>query len=347
MNEIPLPQLRALVAVAEARSFSRAARALGVSQSTVSTQILKLEQRVGATLIERTTRSVEPTAAAQRLLPIARDILRLQQIAASRLDARPLSGMVVFAADESAALGRLARGSGKECGPTDLRSKPRPRPCRAFRRGARGRGRRARLRRCTGARRTALGGPNSAAIAFAGTGARPPASDPRWPIAGLPRRRASSASSARSPTARRPIAPCSRPTAWRSASKPRAGFGLIALPGRPPVATCWKRRAPGLPALGSCPVRLLQRADRRTPRTALRNEIRSAWPLAARGRVAGRVASAPRVRRCPGSPGTLVVAAIVDDDAARADFSTRVHGVDELAVVRHDEQRPGELPTPL
>lgn len=59
----------------------------------------------------------------------------------------------------------------------------------------------------------------------------------------------------------------------------RRGFGLIALP--EPAARrhlLEAVRAEGLPALGSCPVRLLQRADPSDAAAALRNEIRSAWP---------------------------------------------------------------------
>ena len=48
-----LRQLHALLAVAEHRSFSAAARALHTVQSNVSTHVARLEQEVGATLIER------------------------------------------------------------------------------------------------------------------------------------------------------------------------------------------------------------------------------------------------------------------------------------------------------
>src|SRR5882757_7749362 len=60
--------LRAFVAVARQRSFTRAAAQLGVSQSALSHTIRGLEQRLGLRLLTRTTRSVSPTEAGDRLL---------------------------------------------------------------------------------------------------------------------------------------------------------------------------------------------------------------------------------------------------------------------------------------
>ena len=56
------------MAVAEERSFTRAAARLGTSQSTLSHTIKRLEQRLGFRLLTRTTRSVSPTEAGERLL---------------------------------------------------------------------------------------------------------------------------------------------------------------------------------------------------------------------------------------------------------------------------------------
>jgi DNA-binding transcriptional LysR family regulator len=55
--------LAAFVAVAQERSFTRAAAKLGVSQSALSQTIRNLEARVGIRLLTRTTRSVAPTEA--------------------------------------------------------------------------------------------------------------------------------------------------------------------------------------------------------------------------------------------------------------------------------------------
>ncbi|WP_250495075.1 LysR family transcriptional regulator [Caballeronia sp. GAWG1-1] len=60
--------LLALIAVARARSFTRAAAHLGVSQSALSHTIRSLETRLGIRLLIRTTRSVAPTEAGERLL---------------------------------------------------------------------------------------------------------------------------------------------------------------------------------------------------------------------------------------------------------------------------------------
>jgi DNA-binding transcriptional LysR family regulator len=60
--------LAALVAVAEERSFTRAAKKLGVSQSALSQTVRNFESRLGIRLLTRTTRSVAPTEAGERLL---------------------------------------------------------------------------------------------------------------------------------------------------------------------------------------------------------------------------------------------------------------------------------------
>ena len=58
-----LRHLRAFVAVAEELNFTRAAQRLHLAQQALSTQVRQLEERVGATLVERTTRRVELTPA--------------------------------------------------------------------------------------------------------------------------------------------------------------------------------------------------------------------------------------------------------------------------------------------
>ena len=56
------------LAVAEERSFTKAAAKLGTSQSTISHTIKKLEARMGLRLLTRTTRSVSPTETGERLI---------------------------------------------------------------------------------------------------------------------------------------------------------------------------------------------------------------------------------------------------------------------------------------
>ena len=63
-----LNDLLAFVAVGRERSFTRAAAKLGVSQSALSHTIRGLEARLGMRLLTRTTRSVSPTEAGERLL---------------------------------------------------------------------------------------------------------------------------------------------------------------------------------------------------------------------------------------------------------------------------------------
>jgi DNA-binding transcriptional LysR family regulator len=60
--------LLAFIAVARERSFTKAAAKLGVSQSALSHTIRGLEARLGLRLLTRTTRSVAPTEAGERLL---------------------------------------------------------------------------------------------------------------------------------------------------------------------------------------------------------------------------------------------------------------------------------------
>lgn len=63
-----LPDLSAFAAVAEERSFTRAAARLGMSQSALSHAMRGLEKRLGVQLLARTTRSVSATAAGAVLL---------------------------------------------------------------------------------------------------------------------------------------------------------------------------------------------------------------------------------------------------------------------------------------
>ena len=68
MRREELADLNAFVAVADERSFTRAAAKLGTSQSALSYTIRRLETRLGVRLLARTTRSVAPTEAGERLL---------------------------------------------------------------------------------------------------------------------------------------------------------------------------------------------------------------------------------------------------------------------------------------
>lgn len=72
MRRDELGDLAAFLAVAEERSFTRAAARLGTSQSALSHTVRRLEARLGLRLLTRTTRSVAPTEAGERLLATLR-----------------------------------------------------------------------------------------------------------------------------------------------------------------------------------------------------------------------------------------------------------------------------------
>ena len=76
MKRDELNDLQAFVAVADARSFTRAAVTLGMSPSALSHALKGLETRLGLQLLARTTRSVAPTVAGERLLATLRPAFR-------------------------------------------------------------------------------------------------------------------------------------------------------------------------------------------------------------------------------------------------------------------------------
>lgn len=98
--------LASFAAVAEERSFTRAARRLGVSPSALSHAIRGLEERLGVRLLARTTRSVSPSEAGEHLLarltPAMADISEaLEQVAA--LGARPMGRVRLLTSPTAAA----------------------------------------------------------------------------------------------------------------------------------------------------------------------------------------------------------------------------------------------------
>jgi DNA-binding transcriptional LysR family regulator len=89
MNSVPFPQLHAFLAVARLRSFSGAARELGVSRSAVSQSVRQLEERLKVVLLARTTRSVSLTEAGRRLVESAGPALRQALAALTEVSAQP------------------------------------------------------------------------------------------------------------------------------------------------------------------------------------------------------------------------------------------------------------------
>jgi DNA-binding transcriptional LysR family regulator len=113
-----LSVMSAFLAVAEERSFTRAAKRLGVSSSALSHAIRGLEERIGVRLLARTTRSVAPTDAGEQLIarlgPALGDIrgaldqlsgLRDRPAGRIRLVVSPLAATLVLAPK----LGQFAR----------------------------------------------------------------------------------------------------------------------------------------------------------------------------------------------------------------------------------------------
>jgi DNA-binding transcriptional LysR family regulator len=97
--------LLAFLAVARERSFTRAAAKLGVSQSALSHTIRGLETRLGLRLLTRTTRSVAPTEAGERLLRTAGpsfDRIDAELAALSELREKPSGTIRVTAAEHAA-----------------------------------------------------------------------------------------------------------------------------------------------------------------------------------------------------------------------------------------------------
>src|SRR5215218_9076162 len=90
-----LRDLRYLLAVAEHGHFGRAAEACGISQPTLSVQIRKLEELLGVSLFERTSKTVTPTVACERLLGHVRAaVTEADAILAMARDLRdPLAGL--------------------------------------------------------------------------------------------------------------------------------------------------------------------------------------------------------------------------------------------------------------
>ena len=104
INSLPPDLLRSFVAVAQARSFSRAAERVHLSQSTVSQQIRRLEDLVGKPLFERNTRTVTLNRHGEELQDYSARILDLMSEAIEHFRAPTLSGHVRLGLSEDFAL---------------------------------------------------------------------------------------------------------------------------------------------------------------------------------------------------------------------------------------------------
>ncbi|MGN5236472.1 MULTISPECIES: LysR substrate-binding domain-containing protein [unclassified Rhodococcus (in: high G+C Gram-positive bacteria)] len=99
--------LRSFLAVERDRSFSFAARRLGLRQSTVSQHIAKLEQAIGRRLFIRDTHSVELTADGSVMVGFAQEILDRHETARRYFAESEVSGRLRFGASEDLVLHEL------------------------------------------------------------------------------------------------------------------------------------------------------------------------------------------------------------------------------------------------
>jgi molybdate transport repressor ModE-like protein len=90
-DPLSIRQLEVFVALVDHGSFTKSARQVGLSQSTVSGHVADLERRLGSTLFERERGGARLTAAGTALLQPAREVLRAER--AARQAVRELSGL--------------------------------------------------------------------------------------------------------------------------------------------------------------------------------------------------------------------------------------------------------------
>jgi DNA-binding transcriptional LysR family regulator len=105
MQRNELGSLSMFLAVADERSFTRAAKKLGISQSALSHSVRRLEEKLGLRLLTRSTRSVTPTEAGDRLIETLRPALEeidSKLISLTQYRERP-AGTIRLSAPEHAA----------------------------------------------------------------------------------------------------------------------------------------------------------------------------------------------------------------------------------------------------
>lgn len=105
MRREELVDLNAFLAVAEEQSFTRAAARLGTSQSALSHTVRRLETRLGVRLLTRTTRSVAPTEAGERLIATLRpalDMIGTELSMISELSDKPSGTVRITTSDHAA-----------------------------------------------------------------------------------------------------------------------------------------------------------------------------------------------------------------------------------------------------
>src|ERR671913_2366624 len=94
MHLLDIDQLRTFVAIADTGSFTKAAEVVHKTQSAVSMQMKRLEERVGRPVFERDGRASKLTEDGERLLDYARRIVRLNTECVASFNEADLTGRV-------------------------------------------------------------------------------------------------------------------------------------------------------------------------------------------------------------------------------------------------------------
>jgi DNA-binding transcriptional LysR family regulator len=106
-DTLSIDQLRSFIAIAETGNYSKAAERVFRSQPALSMQIKRLEEQIGAQLLDRNHKETTVTEAGEVLLSYARRILDLNEEAMSRLSVVETEGSVRIGVLEEVALGPL------------------------------------------------------------------------------------------------------------------------------------------------------------------------------------------------------------------------------------------------
>lgn len=102
-------QLRTLMAIVQHGSFGRAAEAVHVTPSAVSQQMRALEDELGTTLFQRSSRPPTLTAHGLQVLDMARDILHREEEARAAITGHRVAGTLMLGSVRTSALGLLPR----------------------------------------------------------------------------------------------------------------------------------------------------------------------------------------------------------------------------------------------
>ncbi|RUO63302.1 transcriptional regulator, LysR family [Pseudidiomarina planktonica] len=94
MKQLSLDELRAFVSVIELQSYTAAGQLLGRSQPAISLQLRRLEEQLGASLLNRQRGRIQLTQAGQDVLDVARQLLGLNDQLLARFEQHALSGRV-------------------------------------------------------------------------------------------------------------------------------------------------------------------------------------------------------------------------------------------------------------